>query len=144
MTICRSSKTFFNSSSLVDAERLLLLANLRHQAVLDDIRGTTPADNITDLRGQLCVSEISAQIKGDSMKWGKNENDQDLWFLCVLSHCQQVVASEAVAYEPGVKFITFTSKLELFNLPDSFVASLQIYTLRRHKPQVGIFILVFL
>ncbi|XP_034235675.1 anillin-like [Thrips palmi] len=138
LTICRSSKTFFNSSSLVDAERLLLLATMRHKAVLDDIRGLLPHPESTkDFKGRLCASEISAQIKGDSLKWGKTENDKDLWFLCVLSHGQEVIASEAVAYEPGVKFITFTSKLELSNLSASFVALLQIYTLRTYKPQLS-------
>lgn len=141
LTICRSSKTFFNSSSLVDAERLLLLATLRHKAVLDDIRGILPpSDSVKGFQGQMCVAEVSAPIKGDSLKWGKIENDKDLWFLCVLSYGQQVVASEAVAYEPGVKFITFTTKLELLNLPASFVASLQIYTLRTYKPQVDIYV----
>lgn len=140
LTICRSSKAFFNSSSLVDAERLLLLATLRHTAVLDEIRGLlpSPSRNPTDFRGRLQILEVSAPLKEDPLKWGKAEHDRDLWFLCVLCYGRQILASEPVAYETGAKCITFTGNLELTDLPASFVASLQIYTLRTYKPQPSI------
>lgn len=136
LTLCRSSKMFSSSASLVDAERLLLLSTLRHRAILDEIQGVLPSPpGNTEFKGKLSVLEVSAPLKDDSLKWCKTENDKDLWFLCVLCYRQQILASEAVAYEPGSKYVTFSGTLELSDLPSSFDASLQIYLLRTFKPQ---------
>lgn len=137
LTICRSSKMFFKSASLVDAERLLLLATLRHKAVLDEIRGTTPSNECApDITGQLRVLEVTVPLKEDLLKWSKTEHERDLWFLCVLCHGQQVLASGAVPYQSEAKCITFSSTMALLDLSDSFSASLQIYSLRTCRPLV--------
>ncbi|KAK3927107.1 Anillin, partial [Frankliniella fusca] len=139
LTLCRSSKNFSSSASLVDAERLLLLSTLRHKAVLEEIKGVVPSSpGNPEFRGKLRVLEVTAPLKEDSLKWCKTENDKNLWFLCVLCYGHQILASKAVAFEPGSKCVIFSGILELSELPSSFDASLQIYLLRTFKPQLSV------
>lgn len=136
---CRSSKAFSSSLSLVEAERLLLLATLRHKAALDEVKGLapSPSESSEEFKGHLCILEVSVPLKDNrSGTLGKSEQCNDLWFVCLFNCGQQVLASDAVILQPGATCITFSGALQLSDLPSSFVACLQIYMLRIYKAQV--------
>ncbi|XP_023289978.1 anillin isoform X2 [Orussus abietinus] len=136
LNLCSSTIEFSGSREQVEGERLLLVANQRRQAALNEIQrlkveGTlhpvTPGTPEIQESGSLTISAISLPLKPEYFR--KIEPDTCLHFVCLVRHLENVVTTPAVLAETGDYSVRFPSTLKLQDLYSDFKVTIEIYSL---------------
>ena len=130
----------FGSTHHIEAEKLLLLACHRRQAIMNEIQRlkteVAVGSNITDETsfGQLSITEVTLPLSQDFLNRGIQFGSHHVVLLT--KYREQVIAS-SIQSTPGSisnASLTFPSSLKLEKLTPDFKISLEVFALKLSNP----------
>lgn len=133
LNLCNSIREFVSGPERIESERLLLLANLRKIAYLEQIkylvshRNDMPR-NMTDT-GDVTITDLSLALKKASARLERQNGDFVEWFVIVIAHGTTVWSTQAVACPITTSRIYFPGAAVLPELKPNFVITISVYSI---------------
>ncbi|XP_059484946.1 anillin-like isoform X2 [Neocloeon triangulifer] len=146
LNLCRSTVEFSNSSEQVEAERLLLLATHKRQALLNEIqRLKVEGDEENDLdvhseTGSLAISNLCLPLKREFLSRMRREENLEQYIVCLVKSQEQVLASPMLptsSVPPKQELVRFPGTLTLEKLKSNFAVTLEVYTLQARRETIS-------
>lgn len=135
LAACDKMKEFSCGDEKIESERFLLLAMLRKQVFLDEIRRlmnkNSEEKRAFAQRAEISINNISIKLKEDLIQSEEPGNKQE-WFVIMVKQGLDVWASRAVSCPRDKPVIDFFPK-KLFTLPNQipdFEIELEVYSLK--------------
>lgn len=133
---CRSIKMFQASPEQVESERLLLIAQLKKQALFNEIKAITSGTKLETTftqQANIVVDNFSLTLK-DSFLQLERQKDIVEWFVIVVTHGLTLWSTQAVACPTdGTTKIPFTGSITIPNLNPDFKVLVRVFSTKYHN-----------
>ncbi|CAG9828631.1 unnamed protein product [Diabrotica balteata] len=134
VNVCRSYPDFFDPQVIVESEKILLLANIRKEAIHNALQrlDIDTEDSITS--GTLKIENISLYTKSMSSRASQQLNS---YYVCVAHYGTTVYATKTVQQYFNT-IIKFEDIFTFENINSDFEVTVSIYGLQQKMPQHSI------
>ncbi|XP_046484802.1 anillin-like [Neodiprion pinetum] len=138
LTFCHSMKEFSSSTEQVESERSLLVAGLRKEAILEEIKrrqNSQQNNNVEEPweRGEVTIKNFSLPLKEDILEFECRTGDFVQWFVIAVSQGPTVWATRPISCPVQSPRIIFPDSFFIANLPPNFKITIRIYCLKLRR-----------
>lgn len=133
VSICRNTREFESSPELIEAERLLLVSNLKELAakkelVRIDYENNGQVCNESKCKGSVMINKIEFTLKENVVK----DTVFNYFYICICSYNERIISTQAVERTNNiVKFSNCHIYFE--NLDPEYEIKVEVYALRLRK-----------
>ena len=138
LDLCTTMREFSASPERVESERILMVAQLRSKAYLDEIGRLTSHRSDEGLyceRGQITISNMSVQLREEALREYQGSNYVE-WFVLVITEGPTVWATIAVPCPIAGQKMDFPGTLSIPDLPPDFRISVKIYSMKMQNTEI--------
>lgn len=138
LSVCRNSKEFDSSSELVEAERLLLVSNLKEAAakkcLIDYERNqySNPIPKDVTTIGTVSFSDFEFQLKGAAL----HDTLYNYFYVCVATYRHEVRATLAKERDGSVVYFS-GAELKFFEVDSDYEIRVEVFALSLRKNNHG-------
>ncbi|XP_043276866.1 uncharacterized protein [Venturia canescens] len=139
LNLCNAMKEFTDSSERIELERLLLLAGLRKNCVIEEIKKITSSEenkferNCYGQRSEITLSEMKLNLRETMDREGDIEEMVD-WFVLIISQGFKIWATRPMSYQRMKDpKICFPDVISLPELSSNFKIQVEVYTMKVRK-----------
>ena len=132
---CHTMKQFKDSPEQIESHRLILLSNIRKQAIFNEIIRLAKKPNESLLKGSadITVEDITLTLKEEVLRRERQVEGVTEWFIIVISHGVTVWATHATACPINSTRMYFSGRFSAPNLNSDFNINLKVYSLKINK-----------